>query len=259
MQSVRDFYSFERDPFDARPGRGPVLGTRALREALSWVASHLEGDHSLLCVGGAEGAGRSSLARVLPGRLAGACRVARLVDPTRSWTELRLTIAHQLFLDAALSRDALVGARSQGDRMVILVDAAERASHELLKQLDELLAMRGPAWEQLVQIVLLARESAGARDPVWRWIEERRVPVHRLEPIEPDEIHGYIRKRLESAGRRPGDLFSEAAALVIHRHSAGNPRRVNLVCDAALQAAARLGARRVDARLVDDSMGSTGR
>lgn len=259
MQSVQDFYSLERDPFDTRPGRGPVLGTRALRDAMSWVTSHLEADHTLSCIGGEEGAGRSSLARVLPGRLAGHCRVARLIDPARPWPQLRITIADQLYLDAALTRDALVGARSQGDRIVILVDAAERAGYELLKQLDELLAMRGPAREQLVQIVLFVRDPDGAPDGVWRWLEERRAPVHRLDPIEPAEIHGYLRKRLESAGRRPGDLFSESAALVIHRHSRGNPRRVNLVCRVVLEEAARRGARRVDARLVDDSMGSTGR
>jgi type II secretory pathway predicted ATPase ExeA len=259
MSSYLDFYSLRKQPFDARPGRGPVLATRALRDALAWVVDHVESDHSLLCVSGVQGVGRSSLARVLPGRLASRCRVARIVDPKQPWPALRVAIADQLFLQSSLSRDALVGARSQGDRVVVVVDAAERAQPAFLERLDELLGMRGPAREQLVQIVLLARDPQAGPEPLWIWLEARRGLVHELDRISPNEIHGYIRKRLETAGRRPGELFSEAASRVVHRHSEGIPARVNLVCDVVLEEAARRAAPRVDARLVDETMGSAGR
>jgi len=259
MSSYLDYYGLQKAPFDSRPGRGPVLATGALREGLEWVTRHLEADHTLLCVGGTEGVGRSSLARVLPGRLASSCRVARLVDPRRPWPELRVNIADQLSLNQAISRAALISARSQGDRIVLLVDAAERADHELLKHLDELLDMSGPARERLVQIVLFARDPETGREPAWRWLDDRRALVHPLDRISPTEIAGYVRRRLETAGCRPGDLFSESAVLVVHRHSQGVARRINLICDVVLAAAARDGVRKVDAHRVDQIMGSSGR
>ena len=259
MSSYLDFYSFQKAPFDARPGRGPVLATRALRAGLAWVGEHIDADHTILCVSGVDGIGRSSLARVLPGRLASFCRVARLVDPQRSWPEQRVILADQLYLDQAITPSALVGARSQGDRIVVVVDAAERADFVFLKHLDELLDMRGPARERLVQAVLLARDPRPGQEPLWNWLDDRRALIHELDRISPTEIIGYIRKRIETAGRRPGDLFTDSAALVVHRHSEGVPRRINLVCDVVLEEGARRGARRIDAHLVDQTMGSLGR
>ncbi len=259
MPTYLDFYGLHKAPFDVRPGRGPVLATQALRDGLEWVIDHVESDHALLCVSGVDGVGRSSLARILPGRLASHCRVARIMDPGRPWPELRVAIADQLVLDQALTANALVSARCQGDRIVVVVDAAEVADFELLKHLDELLDMRGPARERLVQVVLLARDPGHGHEPLWPWLEDRGGLVHRLDPLSPREIPGYIQKRVETAGRKPGDLFTKTAALVIHRHSQGVPRRVNLVCDVVLEEAARRLARRIDARLVDETMGSHGR
>ena len=259
MPRYLDFYALRKAPFDVRPGRGPVLATRALREGLAWITEHVEGEHTLLCVHGIAGVGLSSLGRVLPGHLASHCRTARVSDVTREWSEIEVDLAEQLFLASSLSRDTLVGARSQGDRVVIIVDGAERASEELLVHLDDLMELRGPALEQLVQIVLLSRSPGPRQEPLWTWLGKRRGLVHELDRISPDEIHGYIRKRLQAAGADKSELFSRAASRVVHRHSEGIPERVNRVCDVVLDAAWKRSAVRVDAGLVDETMGTTGR
>lgn len=249
MSSHLEFYALKRPPFDVRPGAGPVLATRPLRDTLDWVVRRIEADVPVLCITGAAGIGRSSVARVLPGRLASHCRVARLKDPRRSWPELRLSIADQLVLDQGLCRDSLLAARSQGDRVVLVVDAAERAPVELLAHLDELLDLRGPARERLVQAVVFARtvgESDPVSAPVWKWLVERRAHCREHGPLSPSEIHGYVRKRIERAGCRV-PLFSETACLVVHRHTRGVPRRVNEVCDALLREGERHGVRHIDA------------
>ena len=251
MPSHHDFYTLRKPAFDVRPGRGPVLATGPLRDTLAWIVRRIESDAPLLCITGDAGIGRSSVARVLPGRLASHCRVARLKDPSRSWAELRLSVADQLVLDQGLCRDSLLGARSQGDRVVLVLDAAERAPVELLSHLDELLDLRGPARERLVQAVVFAR-TAGEADPVgaplWKWLVERRALCRELPPLSPSEIPGYVRKRVEQAGRR-APLFSESACLVVHRHSRGVPRRVNEVCEALLREGERRGVQQIDAYL----------
>ena len=257
LTTYLEFYELMKPPFDVRPGRGPVLATEPLRDALGWVKERLDADDPILCVSGAPGIGRSSLARVLPGTLAARCRVARIVNPLHSWEEIQKLISQHLLVDAELSQSSLVDARAMGHRLVLVVDSAERADDEFLARLDRLLDRRGTAREGLVQTVLLARDPrpfVGALEPpLWRWLEVRQGLTHELEPISPAEIHRYIRRRLQSAGRRRG-LFTETASLVIHRHTQGVPRRVNHTCDAVLREGLRRCTPKVDARLAADAI-----
>jgi general secretion pathway protein A len=257
MPSYLDYYELRKAPFDVRPGRGPVLATRPLRDTLSWLTDRIEAGSHVLGVRSEAGAGRSSVARVLPGRLAATSRVARVMDPSRPWPELRVSIADHLLLDVALGRDSLVTARSQGDRVVLVVDSAERADEAFFQNLDELLALRGPARERLIQIVVFARaesEPGAPEAPVWRWLERNLAVSRELEPISPNEIHGYISKRLENAGFRSGALFTESASLVVYRHTRGVPRRINVVCDIVLREGVKRESLEVDAHLVSDTM-----
>lgn len=257
MTTYLEFYELMKAPFEVRPGKGPVLATRPLRDALDWVTERLEADDPILCVSGAPGIGRSSLARVLPGSLAAWCRAARILSPLRAWEEIQKQISRQLLLDAELSTASLVDARSLGQRLVLVVDSAERADDEFLDHLDGLLDRRGPARERLVQVVLLGRDARYSRalEPsLWRWLEARQGLIHELEPISPREIHRYIRKRLENAGSARGELFSESASLVVHRYTQGVPRRVNHTCDVVLREGLRRCTRQVDARLAADAI-----
>lgn len=255
MATYLKFYSLNKHPFDVRPGKGPVLATRPVRHALAWVREQLEQDQLISCVSGAAGVGRTALARVMPASLAEGNLVARVIDPTPPWKQVEEVIAKQLCL-MDLSRDSLLDARALGQRIVLIVDAAERASSELLEQLDALMALRGPAAERLVQIVLLARaeHEAAPGCPLWPWLAVRCAVSHELEPIPPDEIHRYIRRRLQTAGRVRDSLFTEAAALVVHRESRGVPRHINQVCDTVLQEALRRCKRRIDGSLVVEAM-----
>ena len=64
MPSYLDFYELKEAPFDAQPGKGPVLATQPLRDTLAWVSKRIDADDSILCVSGVPGVGRSSVARV---------------------------------------------------------------------------------------------------------------------------------------------------------------------------------------------------
>ena len=153
MSSYVDFYELNEAPFDAQSGKGPVLATQPLRDALAWVSGRIDADDSILCVSGVHGVGLSSVARALSGSLSTRCRVARVPDARRSWPELRVALADQLALQGALCRDTLLTARSQGDRLVVVIDAAEQSDVAFLEHLDDVLALRGPARERLVQAV----------------------------------------------------------------------------------------------------------
>ena len=62
---------------------------------------------------------------------------------------------------------------------------------------------------------------------------------------------GYIVHRLAIAGSQGREIFEAAAFEAVHRHAGGVPRQINLLCDAALRAAAAAGREPVAATDVD--------
>ena len=56
-------------------------------------------------------------------------------------------------------------------------------------------------------------------------------------PMSKDEVEQYIAHRLQVAGGEPQVGFTSDAIALVHRHSRGVPRAVNLLCDRALEEA----------------------
>src|SRR5262249_4308594 len=56
-----------------------------------------------------------------------------------------------------------------------------------------------------------------------------------LSPLQPDEVDAYIRHRLDVAGGTDVVSFEPDASRLIADLSRGLPRRVNVLCDRALQ------------------------
>ncbi len=55
-----------------------------------------------------------------------------------------------------------------------------------------------------------------------------------LKPLSPDETSAYVQHRLSVAGGGAAVSFAPKSLTRIHRHTAGIPRLINLLCDRAL-------------------------
>lgn len=69
--------------------------------------------------------------------------------------------------------------------------------------------------------------------------------IHGLSPLSPATVSTYIQHRMTLAGATT-QPFAPETLDVIHHLSGGIPRRINVLCDAALFEAARLGRTRIE-------------
>ena len=253
MSAYLKFFELEQSPFEGRAQSQVVLGTRALRDAFGTIRGGLDEGASRICVSGAAGLGKTSLARALPKLLGDEARVANVLDAGVAWEACRDGIARQWGLgDGRLSRSALVEARADR-RLVLVIDQAEHATEDFLDHLDVLLSYRTDHDAPVVQSILLANLAARegeAPAPLLWWLDRIQTLQLEFAPLPRSGVATYIAKHLRRAGWRGEALFSEEAGFAIHGYAGGVPGEISALCEKLLVEAASQGCTDIDADFV---------
>jgi type II secretory pathway predicted ATPase ExeA len=123
---------------------------------------------------------------------------------------------------------------TQRRRVILIIDEAQNLDAETLEELRTLSNINAGR-HQVLQIILVGQPELRAKlaRPALSQFSQRVVAHYALKPLTEDETLGYIQHRLTHAGGQP-DLFSPEACRLIHRHSQGIPRLINLLCGTAL-------------------------
>jgi general secretion pathway protein A len=142
--------------------------------------------------------------------------------------------------DAVQLMDTLEGflltVRSVDSRAILVVDEAQSLAPAVLDQVRLLTALERKG-RRLIQIILGAQPAllqTLKKDSMYA-LNERISRRVFLSPLSGSEIQAYIEHRLEVAGGRNNVTFTPEAIAVVTALARGLPRRVNLLCDRALQ------------------------
>lgn len=259
------FYGLTSRPFGKSPDPAFLFASRGHAEALARLVMAAE-DRDLAVLTGAVGAGKTLLTRALVDALAESlgekAHVVLLVNPRLSPSELLSTLAERLgvsplprskpkLLDAILAR--LFEIHDDGGLSLLIVDEAHllptRAVFEELRLLLNL-TLDDSA---LLGLCLVGQEELRARlgKKDLRSFAQRIGAGFHLEPLPADEVGSYIAHRLAVAGRT-APLFDDGAVAVVAEVCGGIPRRINVVCQAALLVGYGLEAETIDAAIVTD-------
>jgi len=119
--------------------------------------------------------------------------------------------------------------------VVIIIDDAQTMSIDAMEDL-RLLSNLETDKEKLLQMVLVGQpELMGLISrPEIRQLRQRVVITCHLESLTPQEIEGYITRRLFVAGDKGQIRFTRKAKQLIAKGSSGTPRLINQICDYAL-------------------------
>ncbi len=135
---------------------------------------------------------------------------------------------------------------------VLVIDDAHRLSRAALEHLRLFLAMRDLN-RNLLPILLVGRPELETTlaQPELHFLHERIAVYCRLTPLAQEEVAPFIHHRLRTGGWGQREIFSQEALGKIAQYSRALPRRINNLCELALQTAAAARQRTISIELID--------
>ena len=251
-------WKLAKRPFANTPDPEFVYETPAFAEGfarLMYDATELRGGLSLIT--GEIGCGKTMLAGALAERLAGtASDVVSVPYPRVTPSQLLVLLAGAVGLEKVpRGKPAIseaVGARlgelhRNGRRPVLVVDEAQLAGPSLLEEI-RLLTNHEDRQDKHLHVVLLGQPELRERVRRRPQIDQRVSLRFHVEPMEPEEVQGYVEHRLRVAGATR-EIFTAGAVAALAARSGGVPRRVNTLATQALFVG---GMRRLD--VIDEAL-----
>lgn len=261
----RKFFGLTRDPFEISPDPYFFYPTPRHNEALANLNYGVQRRKGFVVVTGEVGTGKTLLVRCLLDVLnRNQIAFAYVFNPRLSvpdflrymLTDLRLPTTGRTKSEMlAHLNNYLIARFRRGTTTALVVDEAQLLSWELLEEI-RLLTNLETSQQKLLQIVLVGQPELDRKldSPHLRQLKQRVGLRCRLEPLRPDEIRGYIERRLELAGANSHGktIFSEEAIKAIHSYSKGIPRLINTLCENALVSSYAKQAKQVSQDVVEE-------
>ena len=244
-----EFFGLAEPPFSITPDPRFVFLSERHRDALAHLLYGVGqgGGGGFVQLTGEVGTGKTTLSRLLLEQLPENTRVALVLNPRLSPTELLETIAEELKLDAAPARGSikalvdllshyLLDAYAQGLRVVLVLDEAQNLSTEALEQVRLLTNLETPT-QKLLQIILLGQPELREKlaRPELRQLAQRITARYHLAPLDEAETDAYLRHRIAVAGGKRFP-FTRLGMRALHRVTGGVPRLINIIAERALLA-----------------------
>jgi general secretion pathway protein A len=247
------FYGLKEQPFAISTDPKFLFMSASHEKALEELVTGLRRQESMLLLTGDTGTGKTTLCRAVLGSLGERTFSALILNPYMSGAEMLRAILRDFgfvsrddlrrgaFAQADVPQllDALEGflasIRSLDSHAVVVIDEAQSLPADVLDQI-RLLTAHERDGRRLIQVVLVGQPlllETLKTEPMYA-LSERVTRRVTLTPLPPAEVAAYIKHRLEVAGGKTVTFAPEAAELVADL-SRGLPRRVNVLCDRALQ------------------------
>jgi putative secretion ATPase (PEP-CTERM system associated) len=239
------FYNLRERPFALSPDPSYLYPSRVHTEALSYLRYGIEGHQGFIVLTGEIGSGKTTLLQTVLSGLDRQTSVSRLVNTMLDARELIEAVMLDFGLDPGLGRTMpyllrdlarfLVEQRSAGRLALLVIDEAQNLSFGALEQI-RMLSNLETEKSKLIQIALIGQPSL--RDmlnrPELEQLRQRVTVSYHLKALDAAETAAYVNHRLQRAAIGAPLEFSRDVTDLIHHHSGGIPRKINVIADATL-------------------------
>jgi putative secretion ATPase (PEP-CTERM system associated) len=239
------FYNLRERPFSLTPDPDYLYPSRVHKEALGYLRYGIEGHAGFIVVTGEIGSGKTTLLQTVLRGLDQRTSVSRLVNTMLDARDLIEAVMLDFGLDPGhghskphLLRDLarfLVDQRTAGRLALLVIDEAQNLSTSALEEV-RMLSNLETEKSKLIQIVLVGQPNL--RDVLaGRELEQLRQRVtvsYHLQALDAAETAAYLGHRLRRAALGAPLELSRDVTDLIHFHSQGLPRKINVIADAVL-------------------------
>jgi general secretion pathway protein A len=241
-----NFFGFSEKPFEVTPDPKFLYLSPAHREILASLLYGIKERRGFITVIGEVGTGKTTLLNAALDRLPPTTKTAYIFNTDLTFKQLLLLALMDLGIiksprnctkAEALHRlnEFAVARLSHGGNVVFIVDEAQNLKPQSLENL-RLLSNIETRKHKLIQIILSGQPELDAKlaQPNLRQLAQRISLRRYASPLTEEGTYAYISHRLSIANYKKRQLFSDKALNLIWAHSAGIPRKINILCDNAL-------------------------
>ena len=241
------FFDLHETPFSITPDPEFLYLSDTHQNVFEKLQYGIRGRMGFMLLTGEVGTGKTTLCRALLDRLQEQAKTVYIINPSLSGHELLVTILDDLgiYCDSGLSKKELIDqlnrfllVEGRSSPVVIVIDDAQTMPLETMEDL-RLLSNLETDKTKLLQILLAGQPELLCMidRPQLRQLKQRVLIHCSLGFLSPEEVAGYIERRLAVAGNQGQVRFTPKAIQRIYGFSGGIPRMINKLCDLALTAA----------------------
>jgi len=254
-------YGLDRKPFDISPDPSFLWLSEKHKEALAHLKYGIIDDKGFLVLTGDIGTGKTALIQYLINSIDLATIVVTIPDPDMDRLDFFNFLASELKMRQTFKskgeflihfKKFLLKAFSAYQKVVLIIDEAQRLNHELLEEI-RLLGNIDLSGLMLLNIFFIGQNEFAAilMEEKNRSTRQRISANYQIGPLSADEVEEYIRHRLLVAGATK-QIFKLDAINQVYHYSRGYPRLINVICDRALMTGYSSGEAMITAGMVDE-------
>ncbi len=254
------YFGLTDKPFSIAPDPRYLFMSEQHREALAHLMYGVGEGGGFVLLTGEVGTGKTTVCRCLLEQLPETTRIAFILNPKLSATELLSSVCDELGIKHSDSptlkelNDALnhylLQAHANGEQTVLMIDEAQNLEADVLEQI-RLLTNLETNQQKLLQIILIGQPELKdllAKHEL-RQLAQRITARFHLRTLTADECTSYIAHRLSVSGYTE-HLFEDKAIAELYRRTGGVPRLINVLCDRAMLGAYAKNKKRVDVSMI---------
>lgn len=259
-----EFYKLNGLPFQLTPDPRFYFDTRTHKKAMAYLTYGLSQGEGFIIITGDIGAGKTTLVGHLFDSLDKSKYVfAKVVTTQLDADNLLKSVAHAFGigtdgLDKAgiLRRieDFLRLQHRENRRCLLIIDEVQNLPIAALEEL-RMLSNFQHGNTALLQTFLTGQPEFRdklALSPELEQLRQRVIATHHLEPMQKEELPGYIFHRLRLVGWNNDPEFTQEAFDLMYDYSGGVPRRLNNLCSRVMLFGSLEEAHVIDARIVEE-------
>jgi len=239
------FYGFTTEPFQNTPDLDFLFLSPNHKEALASIEYGIRQRKGFIAITGEVGVGKTIILRSYLTKVdANKQKTIYILNPRVSFDSVLTTILKELSAEPVAGpatqklnqlHEVLIAEYRNDHTVVLIIDEAQNIPIETMESI-RMLSDLETAKEKLIQVILVGQPELDALLNRYelRQVRERIVLRARIAPLTKTESEDYIDHRLSLVRREPRAVFSKQARDRIVKSANGNPRRLNILCDAVL-------------------------